>query len=229
MTRQIITTPTNFLRLSTVEWDIDWRGQSTSEFNSGITRTVHRGFPRWIGNSSFSLYRSDIAIWNAIRDTAQGRWGMYKIRMVDVASFNLYDVGTTTEIEQGKQTDEGNYFSNGYGTEYEPFALADAAASAGADEIRVDTTSCGGLVPAQGQIMSHNWWPFRVSWVRPVSGNVYRLGVQMPLREAIADGQVILMRGVGLFEAAEEATGVAGYGTDRFTRAQMRLVEVIGR
>lgn len=230
MERPIVTLPPAFLRVLNVDWDIDWRETSLGDFNEGTTRTQFTGFPRWTGAPKVKLNRAQLGQWRAIRATAQGRRGIYRIRMDDPAIFPIAAVGASgTVIAQGKTTAAGNLFSNGKGWEYAPFALAAADHAAGAQVIRVDVSSCSGFVPVVGQIMSHDSWPFQVTYVRDRGSDVFELGVQMPLRATITQGDVIQLRGVGFFEAAE--SGMGGIDYDRTHRAmpELRFMEVLAR
>ena len=228
MKRSIITLPPQLLKWLVRSWDIDWRGQGAGDFTSGVTRTLYAGFPRWVVESPIILEREQILQWRAIRAAAQGRRHIYRIRMYDPQGFSLSETGGT-EGGSGTPFSEGQYFETGFGFEYNPFALAVGAHAAGAEEIRVDVSSCNDVAPKQGQIMSHNDWPFEVTWVQHVSGTVYDIGIQMPLRSAIADEDPVLMRGVGRFEAMDEGMGNPAYDPTRFSRPQLRFQEVLAR
>lgn len=228
MKRSIITLPPSLMRWLDMTWDIDWRGQGAGDFTSGVTRTVYAGFPRFVGRNQVFLHRDGIRQWRAIRAAAQGRRNIYRIRMFDPQAFSLTETGGV-EGGSGTPFSEGQYFETGFGFVDNPFALAVGAHSAGAEEIRVDVSSCNDVAPKQGQIMSHNDWPFKVTWVQHVSGTVYDIGIQMPLRSAIADEDPVLMRGVGRFEATEEGMGNPAYGVDRVSRPTIQFTEVLAR
>ncbi|EBA06007.1 hypothetical protein [Sagittula stellata] len=230
MTRQIVTIPANFLRHLSYNWEIDWREQSLGDFNDGVTNSMFGGFPRWVGAPSIHLDRQTIGQWRAIKATAQGHYGIYRVRMADPASFVRTATGATSEtVCIGQKTADGNTFSNGFGTEYAPIATASGAYAAGAETIRIDTTGANGIAPHVGQIMSHDDWPFLVTWTRDRGSNVWELGVQMPLRAAIADGDVIQLRGVGRFQATESGMGSIGYGAGMLTTASLSFIEVSSR
>ncbi|EBA08952.1 hypothetical protein [Sagittula stellata] len=230
MQRPIVTLPPAFLRVLNVDWDIDWRETSLGDFNEGTTRTQFSGFPRWIGAPKVKLGRAQLGQWRAIRAMAQGRRGIYRIRMDDPAVFPISATGAGgTVIAQGKPSAAGNLFTNGRGWEYAPFALAAGDHAAGAEAIRVDVTSCNGFVPVVGQIMSHASWPFQVTYVRARGGAVFELGVQMPLRAAIAQGDILQLRGVGVFEAAESGMGRIDYDRSHRAMPELRFMEVPGR
>ncbi|OWU80431.1 hypothetical protein [Phaeobacter sp. 22II1-1F12B] len=225
MQRPIITIPFGFLRTANFDWDIDWHEQSLGEANSGASQTLYNAFPRWTGGPGIFLQGKAVAQWRAIRAQAQGRIGMYRIRMCDPAAFRLSDTGVGF-TGSGSPFSTGQPFSTGYGFEYVPTCSAKKSASAGATEIRIENAAA---VPVPGQIMSHNYWPFAVTYVTAISAGVYDLGVQMPLRAPIAAGDVIKLRGEGLFEALESGMGRMGYGPGIAGRVQLSFREVLSR
>ncbi|MBW4985072.1 hypothetical protein KZZ07_21235 [Mameliella sp. CS4] len=230
MDRQIITTPAGFLQPVAISWDIDWRDQAAGEFGDGITRTEFTGFPRWIGAPTVPLDRTTIGQWRAIRAAAQGGRGIYRIRMIDPATFVRTATGISRTVAcNGNTTTDGNTFSNGFGTEYRPIALAAADYAVGAEVIRVDVSSCNDVAPVVGQIMSHQDWPFAVTHVRDRGSSVYEIGIQMPLRAAITSGDVIQMQGIGRFQARESGMGRADYGAGIFSRPTLDFIEVTAR
>lgn len=222
MQREIVTIPPNLLRVLSVDWDIDWRGQSLGDVNSGAGATVYNAFPRWTGSPSIVLAEQEITQWRAIRAQAQGRVGIYRMEMCDpigFASSELYPSGVPFS--------NGEVFSTGVGFAYNPSCQAVNAAVRGATEIRIDVA--GHAAPVVGQIMSHDDWPFVVTWVALVSGEVYDLGIQMPLRAAIAADDLINLRGVGRFEVADPRAGNPAYGLQRVSRIQLSFREVLTR
>lgn len=225
MDRPIITVPSGLLKKLNFNWDIDWRGQSMGETTGGTTQVVYNRFPRWVGNPTVHLRGKDIARWRAVRAYARGRVGIYKVPMCDPAAFRLSDTGDSFS-SLGIPFDGGVYFSDGYGFAYEPTARAKVSAAAGAEQIRIEDAAAP---PVLGQIMSHNLWPFVVTWIETVSAGVYNLGVQMPLREAIAAGDIIKLRGEGLFEATEDMMGRPDYGAGLATNISLSFQEVLKR
>ncbi len=223
MERPIITIPHGLLRHLNCDWDIDWRAQSAGESNAGITQIVSNAFPRWVGSPKIHLYNTAISQWQALRAQAQGRRGIYIVQMFDPVGFSA-----ANPFPSGVPFDTGQPFSTGFGFEWDPVCTAEQDASAGATQIRVNTTG-EGIAPNIGQIMSHNDWPFRVTWVLEVSTNVYDLGIQMPLRSAITAGDIIRYRGRGRFEAVEGGMGNASYEAARFSRPTLQFREVLTR
>lgn len=225
MNRDTITVPPHVLLWTNMAWDIDWRGQSAGDATGGLTRTVFNGFPRWVGEPQAFVKDETLRQWRAIRASAQGRANIYRMQMVDPAGYkypNTPQNGTTFE--------DGGRFSDGQGFLPQQFALSIGGHAKGAEEIRVDMSSISGAPsPNQGQIMSHDDWPFMVNWVLPVSGTIYDIGVQMPLRAAIADGDPILMQGVGRFEAVGDDMGAVPYGPAHYSRPKLQFREVLRR
>ena len=77
--------------------------------------------------------------------------------------------------------------------------------------------------------MSESDWPFSVTWVRPVSGMIYDIGVQMPIRSAIRNGAQIDVIGTGLFEAQEDLMGQSEYTAAQHATVALSFREVLNR
>lgn len=228
--RRIITIPEGLFRYTTFSWRIDWRNQAAGDFTDGTTNTAFAGFPRWVGSPSIVLHNDDLLRWRAVRNMAQGRIGIFRVRIVDVAGWDDNEmVPDAAWLSQGVPFAGGNVFANGLGWQYEPFALAAGPASRGATEVDLDMSPVGGVAPRQGQIMSHDDWPFSVSWVQPMGDSIYRVGVQMPLRADISAGDFVLMRGTGRFEATEADMGSEDYDLQRVARPALQFTEVLRR
>lgn len=204
MQRPIVTIPNELLRTLNCDWDIDWRGQGVGSANGGNTQVIYNRFPRWVGTPRLLLYGAELAEWRAIRAQAQGYVGIYRLPMIDPIGFN----------------DPALLISA-----FVPVATANLAANAGATTITVNAD----VAPNPGQIMSANDWPFVVTTVSDLSGGVYELGVQMPLREAIAVDDEINMQGVGRFEAIEENMGNPAYTASRVATISLAFREVLAR
>ena len=228
MQRHLVTVPASVFRLSTVDWDIDWRSQMSGEANDGNTQTVFNAFPRWVAEPQLALAGEMLRQWRAIRLRAQGQVGILRIIMTDPVGFDPAAVGVDQAwLETGVPFDTDQPFSTGQGFEFDPFVMADAAAPAGAEVIRVLVSDM--TVPAVGQFLSHDDWPFVVTSVTPVSGGAYELGVQMPLRRAIPSGAAIQMRATGLFEMVNPRGGNPSYGLDFVSRPSIALREYLNR
>lgn len=222
MQREIVTIPPNFLRVLSTNWDIDWRGQSVGEAISGTSTTVYNSFPRWIGSPNVALVGNEITQWRAIRAQAQGRVGIYRMEMVDHLGF-----ASSAPYPNGISFSGGGLFSNGSGFAYTPICRAVYAAAMGATEIRVDVA--GQAAPVVGQIMSHDDWPFMVVWAVLVSGDIYDIGIQMPLRADIAANELINLRGVGRFETVDGNAGNPAYDRRHVSNIQLSFREVLNR
>jgi hypothetical protein len=224
MERPIITVPQGFLRATNFDWDIDWRGQPPSDRTSGVTQTVVNAFPRWVGSPQIYLRGALIGQWKAIRGSAQGRVGIYRVPMCDPVGFALSEAGTVPA--DGLTYSDGNLFDNDKGFTFNPVCEAVTRADAGAEKVRVSSPT---VAPKQGQIMSHDDWPFEVSWVQEVSAGTYDIGVQMPLRSTIYAGDTVNLQGVGRFEAVEEGMGNPSYGSGRVSTPRLQFREVLTR
>jgi len=223
MQRRIITIPPGLLRFLSLDWTIDWRGQSTGQSNAGHSKLVYNAFPIWVGSPQVVLSDAGLAQWRAVNLQAQGRVGLYRIEMRDPIGFRI-----PGESRKGNAFSNGAFFNTGVGVAFQPFGLAVGAVAAGSEQMRIDVSPTG-IAPRQGQIMSHDDWPFAVTWVDHVSGDIYDVGLQMPLRTAIADDATINLRGHGLFEATDDLMGRAEYNINRVARPRLSFREVLNR
>lgn len=223
MQRRIVNIPPNFARVISCNWDIDWRGQGSGDANDGASRVIYNAFPRWIGAPQVFLVGDQIAQWRAIKLHAQGRVGVYRMQMIDPAGFGFFaDVADPVPFAGGE------LFSGGVGFAHRPTALAVGPVAAGAEELRIDVAPSG-FAPVAGQLMSEGDWPFSVTWVRLVSGTVYDIGVQMPIRQAILDGASIDLIATGLFEAQEDLMGQSEYTAVQHATVSLSFREVLSR
>ena len=228
MMRPLVTIGDHLMRVIEVDWTIDWRGSPTSDATSGFTQTVYNAFPRWVGSMQMRLPKNMIGPWRAAMLAGQGRAGIYRLPMVDEAVFSRAAVLTAQQIAHGNPFSTGSYFSTGSGFDAGPFIPATEAAAMGATEIRV-TIATAALVPVLGQIISADDWPMAVTYVVPEGAGVYRLGIQMPLRAAIAEGAPIRLVAVGRFEVLDDLAGRAAYGLDLVSTPSISFREVLTR
>lgn len=229
MRRDVVTVPRALLKFLDMSWDIDWGGQGLGQSNAGNGQIVVNRFPRWIGQPQIFLHREQILAWRAVRAQAQGRVGLYRVPLTDPLGFKRTDTGASAAtIETGLPFAGGAYFSDDTGWAYEPFVTASEAVSAGATEIRIDTAPVPGFAPKIGQIMSHDDWPFQVQSVIDAGSGLYDLTVQMPLRKAIAAGEVIHLGAWGIFEASE-GSGNPGYAPSLVSRPTLEFTEALRR
>ena len=229
MTRQIVTIPRHMTLTDNVDWDIDWRGQSARESNSGASVAVINAFPRWVGSPTLNLHGANVLLWRALRLQVQGRVGLYRITMQDPRAVSLCaDFGIVSgTYESGIPYSTGYRHSTGVGFFFEPFVTTSAAAVAGASSITVDAGT--GPTPTVGQIMSYDDRPFSVVNVIPVSGTIWTLEIQMPLRSAIPASAEILHIGRGIFETVDASAGNPAYEWNRPSRPRLNLQEYLGR
>lgn len=217
--RRIITIPPGFMRNIEVNWDIDWRGQSPRAKVNGATEDVLSAYPLWVGTPTISLRREHILAWRAIRAQAQGRANLYRIRMCDPLGSHL-----TGAAQSGVPFSDDQPFASGLGFENRPFMTAVSGVSRGSETMVVS-----GTPPRQGQIISHNDWPYLVTSVLAVSGGDHRITFQMPLYAAIPAGDPVYLDGSSLFEAADADMGAAPYGPGFHTTARLSFRQYINR
>lgn len=212
MRRPIITMPPTFLRYSAVDWDIDWREQSSGTSVAGRREINLNRLPRWIGRPTLQLFREDIAQWRAARLAARGMTGIFRLRMVDYIN-HVPEPGPATPFSDDTTFDDGG----GFAAEYT--VRCDVGAPAGATEIEVVLSSANDTLQV-GQFLSHDDWPFAVV---AIEGNILR--IEMPLRRAIPPGDLINLRGTGLFEMVTPMTGNPAYDASLASRPTLELQE----
>lgn len=228
MTRPVVNFPWPLLRALQVDWDIDWRGSPTSEATSKFRQTVFNEFPQWVGSLELSFPPEFIGHWRALRWAAEGRAGIWRVPMIDFAIFNRGKVYGGVLSEKGIPFATGQRFSSGYGFDISSEAITAAAASAGSTRVDIFLSDLA-LVPSPGQIISANDWPMGVVSVEDIGAGVHRLGIRMPLREAIASGDRVKLVGEGLFEVLEDMAGRATYGLNMVSTPSISFREVLNR
>lgn len=218
MRRPVVTIPKSVYRPMSFDWDIDWRGQSAGATVGGMSQTVVNAFPRWVGEPTLYLRGAAIATWQAVRAAAQGQVGVYLVEMCDPAFPR--GVQPTAPLTWSN----GATWSTGAGWARVPFYQSVGNAAIGATQIRVDVPA-GVPVPIAGQIVGHGLLPTRVTSVETISATRYRLHLGLPLRAAVAAGDAIRARGVGLFEAVSGETGRLSYNGSRAAQVTLSLRE----
>lgn len=217
MHRPLITLPP--LLASEVDWDIDWREQSSGTTIGGRRKIEIDGFPRWIGTPKLQLHRGEINTWRAHRWAARGQTGIFRVQMTDSASLG-FRPGGKLPFEDAVLFDDASGWAN------LPQLPCVGGAQAGATEIVIYE----GLSPQTvrlGALMSHDDWPFAVTWRMAEGAGRVRLGIEMPLRRPIPADDLIDMAAFGLFEMVEPRTGNVPYRSSRFGEAEFQLQEVL--
>jgi hypothetical protein len=226
--RPTITIPFSLLKATSIEWDIDWRGQPPSDRTDGSTQVVFNAFPRWVGSLDLRLTRDFVRHWRALHWAAQGRVGIYQIPMFDPVGFDQVGYFGKSYVRSGVPFSSGQRFSSGYGFAANATVEASAPASIGASEITVKTTDAD-LVPRVGQIMSANDWPMGITSVTDNGDDTYTLGIQMPLRAAISSGDLVRCMARGLFEVANDREGSPVYDIRKLSETSITFREVLSR
>lgn len=228
MSRRVVTVPYDLLTATEIDWDIDWRGQPGAETTADTSQVVYNRFPKWVGALSLVQPPEIVGRWRALRWSAQGRAGIYRLPMIDPVSFDRERELGSEVASRGNPFSTGSYFSSGSGFYAGPFVEAAAAASAGSEEI-VLKISDPALVPKVGQIISADDLPMGITHVIADSESTYRVGIQMPLRAPISAGAAISLVGIGRFEVLTDMAGRGGYGLDRVSTPSIEFREVLAR
>lgn len=214
MTR-ILTNTDALIRALVCNWDIDWRGQ-TSASAGGVDQIVYNAFPRWIGTPKIDLRNVQIAAYRAVRAHGQGRAGVWRVPLVDEDGRGPRPGGTTWG--------GGVTWDGGVSWAVEPTVVCAVAAAAGASEIVVTE---GGETVTVGQFISHDDWPYVVTWRSEESDGVH-LGVEMPLRRPIPQGAEIHLRARGLFRLASDMSGNPAYDRRFVAQPELQFIEWLG-
>jgi hypothetical protein len=222
--RSIVNVPRELVKVTTTDWDVDWGISPASEATSGVEQTVISALPRWIGSPEIVLNGPrEVMAWRAIRDRAQGTVSVYRFPLLDMIRSPLDAMESPrTGWETALTFQDASAIPS---LEQRPAVVAAEAISAGATSILVSEAAAPCPVPV-GWILSHNDWPFRVTWREQVGPNV-RLGVNM-MRKAIPNGASIDMIATGLFLSADPRAGnpeLAG----QYARVRLSLREYITR
>lgn len=211
MTPTIINMPYQIMRAVNCDWDIDWRSQSSGEGTDGVEQIFLTPFPRWIGSPTLALYGDLVKDWRSVRTKLRGRVNVLRVPMID------HD-----EIPDAYGTEAREI--NGTGLGDGPTLTATEAASAGADSVVLSR----GIYPVRvGSFISIKDWPYTVLDVEQGT-NAQRVYVGMPLRRAVAQGDVVNLRAHGLFKAQEDAMGAIDVGANGFCEVHLSLREWIG-
>jgi hypothetical protein len=228
MDRPVVNVPLSLMRQASVEWDIDWRGQSAGERTDGSSGVIHNEFPRWVGAPSLKLRAELMARWRAIRWQAQGRVGLYRVPMLDPAIFRPGMTAPSPDwVGDGVPFAAGQRYSVGSGFDYVPWVAAAAAATACDTSVIVSVPDAQHL-PRVGQILSHDDFPFGVAGVISLGGGDYQLEVAR-LWSNIAVGDQISLIGTGLFELVSGDTGRPVYGNEMVATFSVQWQEVLAR
>ncbi|MDO6587698.1 hypothetical protein Q4543_19485 [Salipiger sp. 1_MG-2023] len=213
--------------MTSIDWDIDWRGAPEAGLTDGNTQVVMNQFPRWVGNLEMTMRDDFLRSWRAHRWQAQGRVGAYRIYMFDPLGFSAQVLLGRAAVAGGIPFSTGETFSTGMG--FAPNVYLEAEAASAGDTCVTVSCSEADLVPVPGQIMSVGDWPFGVVSVESTGATQYRLGVQMPLRADIADGDLVSCLATGLFEVDDDLAGAAPYGKLNSSTFNIAFREVLNR
>ncbi|MBB3995311.1 hypothetical protein GGR95_002966 [Sulfitobacter undariae] len=224
MSRLIVTIPRSLMRVTKVNWWIDWRGQSGGSGNDGTEQVVYNKFPRWIGSPEMRLRGEAILQWRAHMMSARGRVGVFRVPMVDALSYapDLYGGSSN-----GIPFNTGQRFATGQGFADTPVVLNLTAAVAGATTLEISDADAP-LEIRQGVYISHNDWPYVVTSVTK-DGPAKIITIETPLREAIPALGLIDLDAKGLFVAETDTMGNPEYGKDLKATPTATFVEWINR
>lgn len=217
MERPLITLPP--LLAAEVDWDIDWREQSSGTTIAGKRHIEITGLPRWIGTPRLQMHRGEVNIWRAHRWSGRGQTGIFRVQMTDSASLGFQPGGQLP-------FDGDVLFDDDTGWADLPQVRCVGGAAAGATEIVIDEVTAPHPVRVGG-LMSHDDKPFAITWRMTEGGSLVRLGIEMPLRRPIPADDLIDMAAFGLFEMVEPRTGNAPYRSSRFSETEFQLQEVL--
>ncbi|WP_299558729.1 hypothetical protein [uncultured Sulfitobacter sp.] len=212
------------MRVTKVNWWIDWRGQSAGSGNDSTEQIVYNRFPRWIGSPEVLLRGDAILQWRAHMMAARGRVGLFRVPMMDALSYAPSLHGHNPD---GLPFSTGKRFNTGKGFGYAPYATNLTAAVAGATSLEINDDNAPRPV-RQGVYISFNDWPYVVTSVSQ-DGGTKVITVETPLRENIPAEAMIDLDAKGIFIADTDTMGNPEYGKDLKANPTASFVEWINR
>lgn len=215
--RSIIDMPLPLQRLTSVQWDIDWGGQSAGADMGGGDQLVMSAFPRFVAELGLRFERDALGHWRALRAQLQGRQNALRVRMIDPV--------TMAYLQPGIHTDLSAWLDGMY-DEPRPQVPCRIAASAGAVTLAIDETFIAAPVQV-GAHLSYQDWPFLVLG-RSGEGSTTVLQVTMLRRAIPVNGQIDLIPR-GVFTMADPSQGVVGYARQQRMSTSLTLTEWITR
>jgi hypothetical protein len=229
--RPIVTVPRSLMRVTAVDWDIDWREKGAREATDGSMQTVIAAAPRWVGTVPLRLTPETILAWRAIRDEARGRTGLYRLPLVDPLGINLaagHIPAALRNLGVPFSTDER--FLTGQGFSYLP-AVELVAAAAPGDRVLILRDLGFGHPLRVGMFLSHNDWPIRITSrteIEDDDGPLVEVTVAPFLRNAIPAGALIEMAATGIFEVTD-GSGNPAYDLSRISTPTLNVQEWLNR
>jgi len=225
--RPIVTVPRSLMRQTAVDWDIDWREKSAGEGTDGTGQTVISAAPRWFGSVPLVLPRASALEWRALRHTARGRTGLYRLPMIDPLGYSDADI---VGAGSGLPFTSGRRFDTGSGVAYRPTVEMHEAAAAGATRITVRETQA--VHPLRiGMLISHDDWPVEITSRTDDTDDgvpVVTLELAPFLRAPIPAGALIELAATGIFECFD-GSGNPVYDLTRVARPTMNFREYLNR
>lgn len=215
--RSIIDMPLPLQRLTAVQWDIDWGGQSAGADAGGGDQLVISAFPRFVAELGLRFERDALGHWRALRARLQGRQNALRVRMIDPV--------TMAGLHPAIHTDLTAWLSGMY-DEPRPQVPCRIAALAGAVTLAIDETFAAAPVPV-GAHLSYQDWPFLVLG-RSGAGASTVLEVSMLRRAIPVNGQIDLIPR-GVFTMSDPTQAAVGYGRQQRMTASLTLTEWITR
>lgn len=215
--RAIIDMPLPLQRLTAVQWDIDWGGQSAGADTGGGDQLVISAFPRFVAELGLRFEREALGHWRALRARLQGRQNALRVRMIDPVTMAGQHPSIHTDLTAWLQ---GMY------DEPRPQVPCVVAASAGSTSLAIDETFAAAPVQV-GSHLSYQDWPFLVLGRSGVGASTV-LEVAMQ-RRAIPPGGLIDLIPRGVFLMSDPTQGAVGYGRQQRMVSSLTLAEWITR
>ena len=226
MWRNIIELDSQFFRIVSFEWQIDWRGSAGQPGVTGAGQTVFSNQPRWVGRPAFRTFRREnIRPWRAIIAQARGRYNALRVRMSDPLRPSWAEMGSPysgNPIAHG----DGSLFSDGSGYAQGITAPILADAPTGATSLHVDANPFGNFISA-GHIFSINDWPYQATGIEGHGENAV-LYFETPLRRAVTVDDEINLDATCLAALEGDLEGVSRVELSDVASVSLSLVEWVG-
>ncbi len=211
----IIDIPEQMMRLTMIDWDIDWRSMSSGSDVAGGEQIGFGRFPRFTGKLDMLLMNREITYWRGLRAKLRGRANLARVIMFDPISredfvpVNNFNPDTLVTMPVTR-----------------PMLKLLTAVLPGDTTLLVDERLTRQPV-AIGAFLSYNDWPMIVTG-RTGSGASVTLTVEM-LRVAIPANADIDLKARGIFRFDSDMTGATSYGTANMSSPSVQLTEWVTR
>lgn len=231
MEREIIDLPCSLFAPIMRDWHIDPRGRSAGDGVTGDGQVVYATRAKWVGKLDFALRGRDrVLVWGAIIARMRGRVNLLRLCLCapyrplprDVLGLDYHSI-----YPDGIPHDDGAFFDDGSGYEYEPTASILGAAAAGATSLLINGSEIDDLLEP-GHWFSINDWLYRCTSIDG-SGSTTTITFEPPLREAVTTSDELNLNAHTIMAFETDSEGRAALEAGKWGGASLSLVEWTNR